>query len=132
MIVLSKLMVPLVAILFGHAAFAQTQNSATLAAPISHTSADTLRKYSNQAFGGGEYLRFDVNYEFITVGEAVMREYRLEMRRLLGSDKILIGREVGHAKHAHVPVTPGLACYPLHDVIAVLLLLDAEVGIRPA
>ena len=73
MIVLSKLMVPLVAILFGHAAFAQTQNSATLAAPISHTSADTLRKYSNQAFGGGEYLRFDVNYEFITVGEAVMR-----------------------------------------------------------
>ncbi len=37
------------------------------------TRTDTLRKYPNQAFSGGEYLRFDVNYEFITVGEAVMR-----------------------------------------------------------
>lgn len=36
-------------------------------------STDTLRNLPNQAFRGGEYLRFDVNYEFITVGEAVMR-----------------------------------------------------------
>ena len=34
---------------------------------------DTMRTYPNEAFKGGEYLRFDVNYEFITVGEAVMR-----------------------------------------------------------
>ena len=33
---------------------------------------DTLRQRSNVAFGGGEYLRFDVNYGFITAGEAVM------------------------------------------------------------
>src|SRR5713226_9548023 len=37
------------------------------------TTSDTLRKYPNQAFGNGEYLRFEVNYEFISVGEAVMR-----------------------------------------------------------
>jgi len=45
--------------------------------PASDSSAskrvDTLRSYPNEAFKGGEYLRFDVNYEFITVGEAVMR-----------------------------------------------------------
>ena len=37
------------------------------------TRVDTLRKYPNTAFSGGEYLKFDVNYEFITVGEAVMK-----------------------------------------------------------
>jgi hypothetical protein len=34
---------------------------------------DTLRRISNMAFGGGEYLTFDVNYGFVTAGEAVMR-----------------------------------------------------------
>lgn len=34
---------------------------------------DTLRKLLNQSFGAGEYLRFDVNYGFVTAGEAVMR-----------------------------------------------------------
>ena len=34
---------------------------------------DSLRKLQNDAFRGGEYLKFDVNYQFITVGEAVMK-----------------------------------------------------------
>jgi hypothetical protein len=34
---------------------------------------DTLRKIPNTSFAGGEYLRFDVNYGFVTAGEAVMR-----------------------------------------------------------
>lgn len=45
----------------------------TVADTIVNVRTDTLRKHSNQAFLGGEYLKFDVNYEFITVGEAVMR-----------------------------------------------------------
>jgi len=35
--------------------------------------ADTLRKIPNIAFSGGEYLRFDVNYGFVTAGEAIIR-----------------------------------------------------------
>jgi hypothetical protein len=34
---------------------------------------DTLRKLSNTSFSGGEYLRFDVNFGFVTAGEAIMR-----------------------------------------------------------
>ena len=34
---------------------------------------DTLRKLPNHAFAPGEYLRFDVDYGFITAGEAVMK-----------------------------------------------------------
>ncbi len=34
---------------------------------------DTLRKIRNNAFSGGEYLKFDVKYGFITAGEAVMK-----------------------------------------------------------
>ncbi|MBI4547797.1 MAG: DUF3108 domain-containing protein [Ignavibacteriae bacterium] len=34
---------------------------------------DTLRKLPNPAFGVGEYLRFDVDYGFITAGDAVMK-----------------------------------------------------------
>lgn len=34
---------------------------------------DTLRKLENKAFSGGEFLRFDVNYGFITAGEAIMK-----------------------------------------------------------
>lgn len=33
---------------------------------------DTLRRLPNPAFASGEYLKFDVNYGFITAGEAVM------------------------------------------------------------
>jgi hypothetical protein len=33
---------------------------------------DTLRKLPNVAFTGGEYLRFDVKYGFVTAGEARM------------------------------------------------------------
>ncbi len=40
---------------------------------IAGLSADTLRKLANTAFGAGEYLRFDVNYGYITAGEAVMK-----------------------------------------------------------
>jgi lipopolysaccharide heptosyltransferase II len=36
-------------------------------------SPDTLRKLINAAFGAGEYLKFDVNYGFISAGEAIMR-----------------------------------------------------------
>jgi hypothetical protein len=35
--------------------------------------ADTSRKVKNIAFTGGEYLKFDINYEFVTAGEAVMK-----------------------------------------------------------
>jgi hypothetical protein len=50
-----------------------TLKSTTAIAFSSPTTTDTLRKYPNQAFSNGEYLRFEVNYEFISVGEAVMR-----------------------------------------------------------
>jgi hypothetical protein len=73
MIVFSKIMFAFFLMLFGDTVFPQANNTATLSNTTSNSSVDTLRKYSNQAFGGGEYLRFDVNYEFITVGEAVMR-----------------------------------------------------------
>lgn len=34
--------------------------------------ADTLRKILNIAFRAGEYLKFDINYGFVTAGEAVL------------------------------------------------------------
>ena len=34
---------------------------------------DTLRKLVNAAFGAGEYLKFDINYGFVSAGEAIMR-----------------------------------------------------------
>ena len=34
---------------------------------------DTLRKISNKAFSAGEYLKFDVNYGFVTAGEAILK-----------------------------------------------------------
>lgn len=34
---------------------------------------DTLRRIQNLAFSGGEYLRFDVHFGFVTAGEAVMK-----------------------------------------------------------
>jgi hypothetical protein len=34
---------------------------------------DTLRKLPNGAFEKGEYLKFDVNYGFVTAGEAIMK-----------------------------------------------------------
>ncbi len=34
---------------------------------------DTLRKLPNKAFSSGEYLKFDVNYGFVTAGEATIR-----------------------------------------------------------
>jgi len=34
---------------------------------------DTLRKISNIAFAGGEYLKYEVNYGFVTAGEAVLK-----------------------------------------------------------
>ena len=34
---------------------------------------DTLRHAPNAAFGGGEFLRFSINYGFVTAAEAVMR-----------------------------------------------------------
>lgn len=34
--------------------------------------ADTIRQWANAAFRGGEYLRFNVNYRFVTAGEARM------------------------------------------------------------
>lgn len=34
---------------------------------------DTLRKVPNVAFAGGEFLRFDVHFGFVTAGEATMR-----------------------------------------------------------
>jgi hypothetical protein len=33
---------------------------------------DSLRRLRNVAFAGGEYLRFDINYGFVTAAEAVM------------------------------------------------------------
>ncbi|MBI4810085.1 MAG: DUF3108 domain-containing protein [Ignavibacteriales bacterium] len=33
---------------------------------------DTLRKIQNVAFASGEYLRFNVNYGFVTAGEAIL------------------------------------------------------------
>ena len=37
------------------------------------TAPDTLRKLVNVAFGAGEYLKFDINYGFVSAGEAIMR-----------------------------------------------------------
>ncbi|MDI6765649.1 MAG: DUF3108 domain-containing protein [Bacteroidota bacterium] len=34
---------------------------------------DTLRMISNNAFKSGEYLKFDVNYGFVTAGEAILK-----------------------------------------------------------
>ena len=34
---------------------------------------DTLRKIPNGAFAGGEFLKFDVHYGFVTAGEAIMQ-----------------------------------------------------------
>ncbi|MBI5476520.1 MAG: DUF3108 domain-containing protein [Ignavibacteriales bacterium] len=34
--------------------------------------ADTVRQISNKAFGNGEFFRFDVNYGFVTAGEAIL------------------------------------------------------------
>jgi hypothetical protein len=34
---------------------------------------DTVRTIPNNAFGAGEFLKFDVNYGFITAGEAIMK-----------------------------------------------------------
>ena len=34
---------------------------------------DTLRKVANRAFAAGETLKFDVNYGFVTAGDAVMK-----------------------------------------------------------
>jgi hypothetical protein len=42
-------------------------------APKPVVPADTLRRLPNIAFTGGEYLRFDVKYGFVTAGEARMR-----------------------------------------------------------
>ncbi|MBI5022516.1 MAG: DUF3108 domain-containing protein [Ignavibacteriales bacterium] len=36
------------------------------------TFSDTVRKIQNQAFGPGEFFRFDVNYGFVTAGEATL------------------------------------------------------------
>jgi hypothetical protein len=33
---------------------------------------DTVRKTQNKAFNAGEYFRFDVNYGFVTAGEAIL------------------------------------------------------------
>src|ERR1700741_3775576 len=40
---------------------------------ITASKPDTLRKLHNGAFAGGEYLRFDINYSFVTAAEAVMK-----------------------------------------------------------
>jgi len=40
---------------------------------ISAAMLDTLRKIPNIAFTGGEVLRFDVNYGFVTAGEAILK-----------------------------------------------------------
>ncbi len=37
------------------------------------STADTLRRVANKAFAAGEFLRFDVNYGFVTAGEAIMK-----------------------------------------------------------
>ena len=37
------------------------------------TKSDTMRRIPNKAFRSGEYCKFDVNYGFITAGEAVLR-----------------------------------------------------------
>ncbi len=34
---------------------------------------DTLRKLPNKAFSSGEYLKFDINYGFVTAGEAIIK-----------------------------------------------------------
>jgi hypothetical protein len=36
------------------------------------TFSDTVRKVQNKAFGPGEFFRFDVNYGFVTAGEATL------------------------------------------------------------
>lgn len=71
MIVVFKTVLAIIIFLSAEAS-TQTVNT-TPSDASSIMSADTLRNLPNQAFRGGEYLRFDVNYEFITVGEAVMR-----------------------------------------------------------
>ncbi len=56
----------------GNAALAQmrTVSDPKNSAP---SSIDTIRRLPNAAFTGGEYLRFDVNYGFVTAGEGIMR-----------------------------------------------------------
>lgn len=44
--------------------------------------ADTVRKIPNNAFGAGEFLRFNINYGFVTAGEAT-----LEVRDTLFNDR---------------------------------------------
>ncbi|HZY10944.1 MAG TPA: DUF3108 domain-containing protein [Bacteroidota bacterium] len=50
----------------------QHDTTVVRAEPLMAMSLDTLRKLPNEAFKAGEYLKFDVNFGFITAGEAVM------------------------------------------------------------
>ena len=49
------------------------QNQTGGKVPIDTSSNDTLRRINNKAFTSGEYLKFDVNYGFVTAGEAVLK-----------------------------------------------------------
>ncbi|MBI5214854.1 MAG: DUF3108 domain-containing protein [Ignavibacteriae bacterium] len=54
--------------LFVLQSFAQEQKDS-----LNAISSDTLRKIPNKAFAAGEILKFDVNYGFVTAGEAVIK-----------------------------------------------------------
>lgn len=49
------------------------RSDTTSAADTAVVVTDTLRAVSQSAFGSGEFLKFDINYGFVTAGEAVMK-----------------------------------------------------------
>ena len=99
-----------------------TSHSLVKSAPgdsIQPASMDTLRKLTNIAFGSGEYLRFSVNYGFITAGEAVMQ----------------ISDTVYHGKRKCLKVSFSVDSKPFFDMVykvrdRYMTYLDAE-GLFP-
>ena len=65
----------------------------------------------------------------VPVGMRLVREYRLQVRRILSSDEKLNRAEIRHAQHPHIAVAPWLGGDPLDHIVPVLMLLQSVEGI---
>ena len=59
----------------------------------------------------------------VQVGSPLVRENSLEMGRVQGGYQVLYHGKIRHPQHTHIAGAPGLSGHPLHEVVAVLLLL---------
>ena len=62
----------------------------------------------------------------VRICEAITGGYALEVRRLLGSYKVLNYGKVRISQHAHVSIAPWLLGNPFYQVVSVLLLLNIK------